>query len=151
MIVSGERGAPGPVRGVGDLAPGGRGEQAGPARRLVNGDGHVSREYGAGRGRIDVLVRWPYRDAAGKQRWQREAVEMKVRGKGDADPLREGLAQLDGYLDRIGLDTGILVIFDLRPKAAPISKRTRFEEATSPSGRALTVLRAYTAPALGPS
>jgi hypothetical protein len=54
----------------------------------------------------------------------------------------EGLAQLDGYLDRLGLGTGVLVIFDRRPKAAPIAKRTRFEEATSPSGRTVTVLRA---------
>jgi hypothetical protein len=111
-------------------------------RRLVNGGGLVSREYGAGRGRIDILVRWPYTDAEGKRRWQREAVETKVRRKGDADPLRAGLAQLDGYLDRLGLDTGILVIFDRRPKAPSIAKRTRFEEATSPSGRPVTVLRA---------
>src|SRR5215470_3505935 len=44
-------------------------------QRLVNGGGHVSREYGVGRGRIDLLVRWPYTTPAGKQAWQREALE----------------------------------------------------------------------------
>jgi hypothetical protein len=110
--------------------------------RVVNGGGYIGREYGVGRGRIDLLVRWPYSDAAGKRCWQREALELKVRRRREADPLREGLAQLDGYLDRLGLETGVLVLFDRRPKAAPIAKRTRFEEATSPSGRPVTVLRA---------
>jgi hypothetical protein len=111
-------------------------------QRLVNGGGLVSREYGAGRGRIDILVRWPYSDAAGKRRWQREAVETKVWRKGKTDPLAVGLRQLDGYLDRLSLDTGVLVIFDRRPKATPVAERTTFEEATSPSGRPVTVLRA---------
>jgi hypothetical protein len=33
------------------------------------------------------------------------------------------------------------MIFDYRSKAAPIAERTRFEEATSPAGRQVTVLR----------
>src|SRR5215470_16035515 len=111
-------------------------------QRLVNGGGHVSREYGVGRGRIDLLVRWPYTTPAGKQAWQREALEMKVWRKGKRDPLDEGLTQLDGYLDRLGLDTGALVLFDRRPQAAPVAERTGFTQATSPSGRAITVLRA---------
>jgi hypothetical protein len=36
----------------------------------------------------------------------------------------------------------VLVIFDRRPKAAPVAERTTFEKATSPSGRPITVLRA---------
>ncbi len=110
--------------------------------RVVNGGGYVSRECGIGRGRIDLLVRWPHTDADGKRRWQREALELKVWREGDADPLRDGLAQLDGYLDRLGLGTGVLVVFDRRPKAAPIAERTRVTDATSPSGRPVTVLRA---------
>jgi hypothetical protein len=74
--------------------------------------------------------------------WQREALELKVRAEGDGDPLAEGLAQLDAYLDRLSLDTGVLVVFDRRPNAAPVAERTTFDQATSPSGRAVTVLRA---------
>jgi hypothetical protein len=111
-------------------------------QRIVNGGGHVEREYGVGRGRIDLLVRWPYTDNGGGLAWQREAIELKVWRKGEPDPLTKGLAQLDGYLDRLRLDTGILVIFDRRPNAAPIAERTRFDKTTSPSGRPITILRA---------
>jgi hypothetical protein len=72
--------------------------------------------------------------------WQRAALELKVWAPGRKDPLPEGLAQLDSYLGRCGLDRGWLVIFDLRPEALPIEERTRFEERTAPSGRAVTVL-----------
>ena len=57
------------------------------------------------------------------------------------DPLAKGLAQLDGYLDRMALETGVLVIFDRRAEAEDIETRTRFEEAVSPAGRRVTVLR----------
>ena len=111
-------------------------------QRLVNGGGYVCREYGVGRGRIDLLVRWPYRTPTGKQAWQREAIEMKVWHKSKRDPLGEGLVQLDSYLDRLDLDTGALVIFDRRPDAAPVAERTVLTQAASPSGRIVTLLRA---------
>jgi hypothetical protein len=111
-------------------------------QRIVNGGGYVEREYGIGRGRIDLLVRWPYLSLAGKRCWQREAIELKVWRAGEPDPLARGLTQLDGYLNRLSLGTGVLVVFDRRPEAAPIAERTRFEQASSPSGRPITVLRA---------
>jgi hypothetical protein len=73
---------------------------------------------------------------------QRDAIELKGWRDRRADPLDQGLAQLDGYLGGLGLDTGVLMIFDCRSTAAPIAERTRFEEATSPAGRQVTVLRA---------
>src|SRR5262249_24697445 len=60
-------------------------------QRLVNGGGHVSREYGVGRGRIDLLVRWPYSTPARKQAWQREALEMKVWREAKPHPLAYAL------------------------------------------------------------
>jgi hypothetical protein len=111
-------------------------------QRIVNGGGHVDREYGTGRGHIDLLIRWPYQTPTGKRAEQRHAFELKVWREHESDPLNQGLAQLDGYLDRLSLDTGVLVIFDRRPQAAPIVQRTTFEKATSPSNRAITVLRA---------
>ncbi len=111
-------------------------------QRVVNGGGHVHREYGVGRGRIDLLVRWPYTAADGRRAEQREAIELKVWADGQADPLAKGLAQLDGYLDGLGLATGVLVIFDRRATALPVAQRTGFEAATTLSGRSVTVLRA---------
>jgi hypothetical protein len=59
-----------------------------------------------------------------------------------ATPLASGLAQLDSYLDRFRLDTGTLVIFDNREKAAPIRERSAITTAHSPSGHTITLLRA---------
>src|SRR5215475_7774171 len=111
-------------------------------QRVVNGGGYIDREYGVGRGRIDVLIRWPWTDPAGKRHWQREAIELKVWRAGEPDPLARGLTQLDGYLNRLGLDHGTLIIFDRRPDAAPITERTTSTETASPSGRTVTLLRA---------
>ena len=111
-------------------------------QRIVNGGGYIDREYGVGRGRIDLLLRWPCDAADGTRRLQRAAIELKVWRDGRPDPVTQGLAQLDGYLERLGLDDGVLVLFDRRAEAAPIAQRTRFEAATTPSGRAVTLLRA---------
>jgi hypothetical protein len=65
---------------------------------VVNGTGFMDREYGVGRGRIDLQLRWPYQDAQGRRQWQREAaevVEVKVWRDKKPDPLDEGLRQLD--------------------------------------------------------
>jgi len=110
--------------------------------RIMNGGGYIAREYGVGRGRIDLLVRQPYTAPDGTRAWQREALELKVWREYRRDPLQQGLAQLDGYLDRLELDTGVLVIFDSRPDAAVITERTAFSEVHTPSGRAVTLLRA---------
>ncbi|CAO5190152.1 AAA domain-containing protein [Frankia sp. AiPs1] len=110
--------------------------------RVINGGGFVDREYGVGRGRIDLLVRWPYSGPDGRPALQREAFELKARAGGAADPLRTGLDQLDGYLDRLGLDHGTLVIFDRRPTAKPIAERTSITTVSSPTGRGITLLRA---------
>jgi hypothetical protein len=62
--------------------------------------------------------------------------------EGKADPLVAGLGQLDDDLSELGLDRGALVVFDRRPGIAPAEERTRFEEARTEGGRAVTVLRA---------
>ncbi|MFF4620934.1 AAA family ATPase [Nonomuraea jabiensis] len=109
--------------------------------RLVNGGGYLDREYAAGTKRLDVLVRWPYTGPEGERLMQREAMELKVWRAGGDDPLPDGLAQLDRYLDRLSLDTGVLVVFDRRPQAPPWKERGAFEQGTTPSGREITVLR----------
>lgn len=109
--------------------------------RLVNGGGQLDREYAAGTKRLDVLVRWPYTGPDGERLMQREAMELKVWRAGENNPTPDGLAQLDRYLDRLTLPTGALVIFDRRPEAPPWKERGGFEQATTPSGRQVTVLR----------
>lgn len=109
-------------------------------QRVVNGGGFIDREYGVGSGRIDLLVRFPYRKPEGRRAVQRRALEMKVWRPGRPDPLKEGLAQLDRYLSRLKLSRGTLVVFDARDRLA--RKPPRFVRATTPSGRKVTVLRA---------
>ncbi|WP_327582601.1 ATP-binding protein [Nonomuraea sp. NBC_00507] len=110
--------------------------------RVVNGGGVIDREYALGRGRMDICVQWPYVDVDGKRAWQWEAVELKVRRPRQPDPVADGLTQLDGYLDRLDLKQGTLVVFDRRPTAPPLLQRTAIEQVTSPAGHAVTLVRA---------
>jgi type II secretory pathway predicted ATPase ExeA len=104
-------------------------------QRVVNGGGSIDREYAVGSGRIDLCVRWPH--PGGIQRW---AIELKVWREGRPDPLAEGLDQLTGYLARLGLDQGILVLFDSRTQASPVPERCSRAEQDH-EGRKITVLR----------
>jgi hypothetical protein len=83
-----------------------------------------------------------YRAPDGSRAVQRQGIELKVWTAGKPDPLARGLEQLEGYLEQLGLDHGVLAIFDRRPEALPIEERTRFEDVRTP-GRsyAVTVLR----------
>lgn len=107
-------------------------------QRVVNGGGFVDREYGIGKGAIDLMVRWPLPDGT----FQREGLELKVWQDKKSDPLEAGLAQLDGYLARLGLSHGTLVIFDRRARRKVITERVHIESTTSPDGREVLVLRA---------
>jgi|SRR6185437_6647058 hypothetical protein len=111
-------------------------------QRVINGGGFADREFGAGTGRIDILVRKPYTDLDGKPALQKEAVELKVRRAKDGDPVDEALGQLDDYLDRHHLKAGYLVIFDRRPEEVRGHPLAELSEVTSPAGRHVTLLRA---------
>ena len=69
-------------------------------------------------------------------------IELKVWRDGEPDPLTEGLAQLDGYLAGLGLESGWLVMFDRRTSQLPIRERTSSSEMESPQSRRMTVIRA---------
>jgi hypothetical protein len=102
--------------------------------RVVNGGGTLEREYAIGSGRLDLCVR--YGDVT-------LAIEVKTWRDSDhkGDPLAEGLKQLDAYLAGLGLDTGWLVIFDQRGGLPPIAERTTAEQAVTPGGRSVVVVR----------
>jgi len=104
-------------------------------QRVVNGGGFIDREYAVGSGRIDLCVRWPY--PGGLDRW---ALELKVWRDGRPDPLAEGLEQLSGYLDRLGLDRGSLILFDGRSQAPPLPERCSRSE-TEHRRHRITVVR----------
>lgn len=104
-------------------------------QKVVNGGGFIDREYAVGRGRIDLCVRWPY--PGGVVRW---AAELKVWRDGRPDPEADGLAQLSGYLERLGLEEGTLVVFDLRSNASSLPERCSRQEVEH-GGRRITILR----------
>jgi len=99
---------------------------------VANAGGRLEREYAIGSGRMDICLRYGPDTLA---------MELKVWRDREKDPLAEGLAQLDGYLSGLGLETGWLVIFDRRSGLPPISERTTTEPATTPAGRPVTVIR----------
>ena len=111
-------------------------------QRVVNGGGIIDREYGVGRGRIDVLVRWPVPNSKNARDWQREAFELKVWRDGRPDPLKDGLQQLERYLDGLNLKQGTLVIFDRRKEALPSATRTQISHTQTPKGYGVMLLRA---------
>jgi hypothetical protein len=72
-------------------------------QRIINGGGHIIREYALGRKRMDLGVFF------GEQRF---AIEIKMKEK-DTQPLKEGKEQLSAYMDSLGLQKdGWLLIFD---------------------------------------
>jgi hypothetical protein len=72
-------------------------------QRIINGGGHIIREYALGRKRMDLGVFF------GEQRF---AIEIKMKKKG-TQPLKEGKEQLSTYMDSLGLQKdGWLLIFD---------------------------------------
>lgn len=101
--------------------------------RVINGGGSLEREYAIGSDRMDLCLRY-------------EAVtlgiELKVWRDKSGDPKSAGLEQLDGYLERLDLGSGWLVIFDRRSNAAPIAERLTTEIVTSPGNRTVTIVRA---------
>lgn len=108
-------------------------------QRVVNGGGFVEREYGVGRRRIDLVVRWPLPDGS----WQREALELEMHRDRESDPTPAGLRQLEAHLESLGLTAGTLVVFDRRTDAPPVAERTRFERTETPThGWPVLLLRA---------
>ena len=87
-------------------------------QRVINGGGRVEREYGLGRGALDLLVVW---------REERYAIEVKLRR--DTETEEDALDQVVRYLDHAGLSAGWLVMFDLR-KERPWEEKLFVREVT---------------------
>jgi AAA-like domain len=101
--------------------------------RVINGGGTLEREYAIGRDRMDLCLRYGEVTLG---------IELKVWRNRKVDPISKGLEQLDGYLARLGQDSGWLVIFDRRDNALELEERLATETQTTPMGRSITVIRA---------
>ncbi len=101
--------------------------------RVVNGGGTLEREYAIGCDRMDLCLRYGAVTLG---------IELKVWRDRKGDPVTAGLTQLDGYLARLGLPSGWLVIFDRRSTALPIEERLLAEVCCTEQQRQITVIRA---------
>ena len=104
-------------------------------QRVVNGGGRIEREYGAGRGRIDLLIVWP-RTGSGAA-VDRIVIECKVLHKSLEWTITEGLGQAAAYMDRCAAGEGHLVVFD-RSEGKPWVEKI-FRRAEPVDGRTVTV------------
>ncbi len=82
-------------------------------QRITNGGGRISREYGLGRGRMDIFIEWPTNRKQGfTGSVQRIVIELKIK-RGQLDTLLpEALEQTGSYAATAGADEGHLVIFN---------------------------------------
>jgi hypothetical protein len=84
-------------------------------QRVANGQGLIEREYGLGRGRADLYLRWKSPNAD-----QRIVFELKVRTEREKTTaayeklVAEGLEQTAGYADKCDAEESHLIIFDRR-------------------------------------
>ena len=88
--------------------------------RVVNGGGRIEREYGLGRGRVDLAIVWPQslppEESGGGRRVREFVVECKVVRAADGleSTVRDGVEQTARYMDRSAAEAGHLVVIDRR-------------------------------------
>src|SRR6056297_1437562 len=120
-------------------------EEAGPQlllqaflQRIINGGGLIDREYGLGRKRTDLYIRWPIikdRFTENKKQnhdeqkehpfplsynpddLQRIVIELKLKHNNALERvIEEGLKQTAAYVDKTGAKEAYLIIFDQENK-----------------------------------
>jgi hypothetical protein len=72
-------------------------------QRIINGGGSIKREYGLGRGSLDLMIFWKN---------DRHMIELKMRRGPKTETI--ALKQMVRYLDQASLGEGWLVLFDKR-------------------------------------
>jgi hypothetical protein len=104
-------------------------------QRVVNGGGRIEREYAAGRGRMDLAVKY------GKT-WS--IIEIKLVNRfGRGKIVEKGLEQIEKYRDRIDPQaSAYLVVFDRTKTSRKKSweKRLTWDIVTSPVGKEVVVV-----------
>jgi hypothetical protein len=109
-------------------------EEAGPQlllqaflQRIINGGGQIDREYGLGKKRTDLYIRWPIIPDRFKNKnndipfptfyniddLQRIVIEIKLKHKNSLEKvIEDGLEQTVKYVDKTGAKDAYLIIFD---------------------------------------
>ena len=103
-------------------------------QRIVNGGGHITREYGLGMGRTDLFILWTLPDG----NFRRFVIECKILYGSREATINKGLSQVVSYADRCNADETYLIIFD-RTKGKSWDEKIFTEEAEE-NGRTVTVL-----------
>ena len=82
-------------------------------QRVANGKGFVNREYGLGRGRTDIMLKWQY-DKDGQTIYQKIVMELKViNEKQSYEKLKQqALEQTARYARTCGTPEAHILIFD---------------------------------------
>lgn len=79
-------------------------------QRIVNGGGFIEREYGLGRKRTDLLIKWPQHQEG--REMSKIVIECKLLHVSLDKTIKDGLVQTSVYMDRCNAGQGHLVIFD---------------------------------------
>ena len=100
-------------------------------QKVFNGGGRIEREYGIGRGRTDLLLRWPLGGHWGRGHVSNHVIECKAlrSGRGLETTIEQGLRQTAWYMDRCAAESGHLLIFDQRLGRSWAERIFRREEA----------------------
>lgn len=85
-------------------------------QRILNGGGRLTREYGLGRRRTDLLIEWPLDENKGFYGpVQRIVIELKIQRGSLEDQLPQALEQTSDYTDKSKADEAHLVFFNRDP------------------------------------
>jgi len=82
-------------------------------QRIINGGGRISREYGLGRKRTDLLIEWPLNPELGMYGpLQRVVIELKLQHAKLDTVIQDGLRQVVDYQQQVGAEEAHLVVFN---------------------------------------
>ena len=87
-------------------------------QRIVNGGGKIDREMAVGRGRCDLYIEF-----------DNDCFVLELKIKYNEEYAEEGRDQISGYLDKVGLPHGYLILFEYKPSTEiPWENRIKWTE-----------------------